>query len=84
VSFIIDQGGLVSCATGERSSLPDSRVVACVVSAFRQLTFPQPERGRVTVAYPIIFATGQTAPSVKSAREEAATVEAPHGESAAR
>jgi len=37
-------------------SMPDLQVVACVVAAFRNLAFPAPEGGIVTVTYPIMFA----------------------------
>jgi hypothetical protein len=40
-------------ASGAR--MPDRVVAACVIAAFRKLVFPQPERGIVTVIYPIMF-----------------------------
>jgi len=57
VKFVIDERGKVSCATGERSALPDPAVVACVVDGFRKLTFPPPRDGRLTVVYPINFSS---------------------------
>ena len=36
--------------------MPDKDVVRCVVAGFRELKFPVPEGGRVTVVYPIVFA----------------------------
>ena len=40
------------------SDLPDTSVVSCVVRAFHELSFPQPEEGLVTVTYPITFNPG--------------------------
>jgi hypothetical protein len=41
----------------ETCQLPDASVVACVVRAFDNLAFPEPEGGGiVTVVYRIIFA----------------------------
>ncbi|WP_433932718.1 AgmX/PglI C-terminal domain-containing protein [Sorangium cellulosum] len=36
--------------------MPDKDVVRCVIAGFRELKFPVPEGGRVTVVYPIVFA----------------------------
>jgi hypothetical protein len=38
---------------------PDPNVTACVVARFKELKFPPPEGGIVTVAYPIIFSPGE-------------------------
>jgi hypothetical protein len=38
--------------------MPDPKVIACVLAAFRPLVFPEPERGIVTVTYPLMFAPG--------------------------
>jgi hypothetical protein len=38
--------------------MPDTQVSACVVAAFRKLSFPPPDGGIVTVTYPIMFAPG--------------------------
>lgn len=35
--------------------MPDKDVVRCVVAGFRELKFPVPQGGRVTVVYPIMF-----------------------------
>jgi hypothetical protein len=40
------------------TTVPDSGVVSCVVSAFYGLSFPQPEGGIVTVVYPIMLSPG--------------------------
>jgi len=58
VKFVIDRAGSVSSAMDGGSDLPDQNVVQCVVRGFGSLSFPQPEGGIVTVAYPIIFNPG--------------------------
>ena len=55
VRFIIDNHGGVSSAMNGGSDLPDAAVVSCVTRAFYGLSFPQPEKGIVTVTYPIAF-----------------------------
>jgi Ca-activated chloride channel family protein len=57
VRFVIGTDGSVMNATGS-GDLPDKDVVACVASAFRGLSFPQPEGGSVTVSFPISFFPG--------------------------
>jgi TonB family protein len=56
VKFKIDATGSVASASNGGSTLPDSAVVSCVVRAFGNLSFPQPEAGIVVVTYPITFA----------------------------
>jgi hypothetical protein len=56
--FVIDRSGAVVSAEDGGSDLPDAGVVACVVGAFRGISFPQPEGGIVTVSYPIVFSPG--------------------------
>jgi hypothetical protein len=58
VRFAIGRDGSVQAAQNAGSDLPDSSVVACVVSAFYGVTFPQPDNGIVTVSYPIMFTPG--------------------------
>ena len=61
VKFTIDTTGAVSHLVDGGSDLPDKDVVGCVVQAFSNLSFPQPEGGgTVAVGYPIIFAPGTT------------------------
>jgi hypothetical protein len=36
----------------------DPGVAACVAESFREIRFPPPEGGTVTVTYPILFAPG--------------------------
>ncbi len=58
VRFVIGRDGSVTNAQRGDSDLPDSGVVSCVVGAYYGLSFPQPEGGIVTVAYPIMFQPG--------------------------
>jgi hypothetical protein len=56
VDFVIDRTGAVSLAAQDRSTdLPDGEVAQCVVRAFRDLSFPAPDGGQVTVTYPLVF-----------------------------
>jgi hypothetical protein len=55
VRFVIGRDGSVSSVSDGGSSMPDPAVVTCVVRAFYNLSFPQPEGGIVTVTYPIVF-----------------------------
>ncbi len=56
VRFVIGRDGSVMSAANGGSDLPDAGAVACVVSNFRGLQFPQSEEGgAVTVTYPIFF-----------------------------
>jgi hypothetical protein len=55
VHFVIGNDGAVSNVGNAGSDMPDSSVVSCVVRAFYGLSFPRPERGIVTVMYPIMF-----------------------------
>lgn len=55
VRFVIGRDGAVSSVENGGSDLSDPAVVRCVVRSFYGLSFPQPEDGIVTVAYPIMF-----------------------------
>jgi hypothetical protein len=55
VKFVIDRSGAVSTAADAGSDLADRAVIACIVHAFENLSFPQPEGGVVTVVYPLLF-----------------------------
>jgi hypothetical protein len=57
--FSIDEDGAVRQVQNGGSDMPDQEVVRCVISEFRQLVFPRPEGGKVTVVYPIMFAPGE-------------------------
>ncbi len=81
VSFSISQTGAVEDARNGGSSLPDASVVACIVSAFRGLSFPRPESGRARVIYPMMLSPGDVvrspdinAPERRSTRETLAVV----------
>jgi hypothetical protein len=56
--FVIDRAGAVASATDAGSDLPSPTVVSCVVRAFSNLLFPQPEGGTVTVVFPVLFSPG--------------------------
>jgi beta-lactamase regulating signal transducer with metallopeptidase domain len=58
VRFAIEPDGHVQDAADDGSTLPDAEVVQCVVKGFSALTFPPPEGGYVTVAYPVKFTPG--------------------------
>jgi hypothetical protein len=58
VRFIIGRDGSVSNVQNGGSDLPDPGVIGCVIGAYYGLSFPQPEGGIVTVAYPIMFQPG--------------------------
>jgi hypothetical protein len=59
VKFVIDRSGSVTSAQDGGSDLPNAGVVSCVVRAFGNLSFPQPEGGIVTVVYPLVFSPGE-------------------------
>jgi hypothetical protein len=56
VRFVIDGKGEVTSVSDAGSDLPSPSTVSCVVRAFSNLSFPQPESGKVTVTFPILFA----------------------------
>lgn len=60
--FVIDRSGSVLSTQDGGSDLPDKGVVSCVVRAFGNLSFPQPEGGVVSVVYPIVFNPGDGVP----------------------
>ena len=53
--FVIGAKGDVTAVSDGGSKLADPAVVRCVQSAFRNLSFPEPEGGTVTVVYPVHF-----------------------------
>jgi tetratricopeptide (TPR) repeat protein len=72
VRFVIDRSGAVSNVADAGSTIPDSGMIQCVMSAFQGLSFPQPEGGVVSVVYPIEFSEGGgSAPSVEAAAQAA-------------
>ena len=56
--FVIGREGSVTNAANGGSDMPDSSVVSCVIQTFYGLSFPTPEKGIVTVTYPIMFSPG--------------------------
>jgi hypothetical protein len=61
VRLTIDRAGDVSKAESDPSStLTDASVLACITRGFGNLTFPQPEKGTVTVLFPIILSAVPT------------------------
>jgi tetratricopeptide (TPR) repeat protein len=58
VRFAIDRNGAAVGPANAGSDLASAAVVACVVNAFRGLSFPKPDSGIVTVTYPMHFSPG--------------------------
>jgi hypothetical protein len=52
VKIVIGSSGAVTSARDAGSSLPDRRVVGCIVGQMRRLRFPAPRGGNATVVYP--------------------------------
>lgn len=62
--FEIDAAGSVAGAKDAGSDLPDPNVVKCVVTAFQNLSFPQPEeKANVIVTVPLNFSAGGGPPT---------------------
>jgi hypothetical protein len=59
VRFVIGRDGSVSNVSDAGSDLADAAAKGCVISAFYGLSFPPPEGGIVTVAYPLVFRAEQ-------------------------
>lgn len=78
VRFSILPTGAVSQAMDGGSDLPDRSVVACVVQAFTELSFPSPESGSVTVVYPIQFSPSGDGTAPSAPPVESAFIRAPH------
>jgi tetratricopeptide (TPR) repeat protein len=55
VRFVIGRDGTVARAAEYGSTIDDESVVDCIVAAFRQLAFPKPEGGLITVVYPLVL-----------------------------
>ncbi|EYF02579.1 AgmX/PglI C-terminal domain-containing protein [Chondromyces apiculatus] len=60
--FTIKTDGSVGALANGGSDIPDTMVTACVVNAFRGLSFPSPEAGVVVVTYPIMFSPPSSRP----------------------
>lgn len=56
VKFVIGADGAVTSAQEASGDLADEAVVACVVDAIGQMSFPEPEGGGIViVSYPFVF-----------------------------
>ncbi len=56
VKFVIDRAGEVHTAElDSTTTLAAGEVTACIIEGIKQLAFPQPEGGMVTVVYPFVF-----------------------------
>jgi hypothetical protein len=53
--FVIDRSGAVESTNPVDSDIADTNVLACIARGFKNLAFPQPEGGTVSVVYPLIF-----------------------------
>jgi hypothetical protein len=51
----IDSTGAIMMAEDAGSDLPDETVKMCVIGAYGNLTFPQPEAGSAIATVPIVF-----------------------------
>ena len=57
IKFVIGSKGDVTLAADGGSEMTNVDVVSCVMVGFKSLIFPKPERGIVTVVYPLIFSS---------------------------
>ena len=55
VKTLVAPDGTTVDARNESSSLPDKDVVACVVTEFKKLRFPNTNDGPLTIVYPLRF-----------------------------
>jgi hypothetical protein len=55
VKYAFGADGVTTQSADEGSTLPDATVVACVVDAFKKITYPKQSGGEVTVVYPVQF-----------------------------
>jgi hypothetical protein len=58
IRFVIRPDGHVTNASVVDNTLPNCAVSACVRNRFKELVFPKPEGGVVTVVYPIMLKPG--------------------------
>jgi hypothetical protein len=56
-AFVVGAQGQPTSFGFAPGSIDDKPLRACVQSAFKQITFPEPEGGPVSVSYPITFST---------------------------
>jgi Ca-activated chloride channel family protein len=55
VRFVIDQTGAVETASLDGGTMLDADVRACTRNVFESMSFPESERGKVLVTYPIDY-----------------------------
>ncbi len=58
IRFVIGKDGATKSANVAVTDLPDKSVATCVAREFSSLSFPPPDRGEVTVSYPIELSPG--------------------------
>ena len=68
LSFAIGRDGQVMDAAVRENELPDCAVARCIRDAFAKFTFPPPERGIVSVSYPIMLEPPDALPAAPSAK----------------
>ncbi len=68
VRFVIDRSGAVAASQLTGSELPNADVGACVARAMRNLSFPSPEGGIVTVTYAVAFRKDGEPPPIPTMR----------------
>ncbi len=73
VRFVIGPDGSVARAEEQSASLPDRALRECVLRAFFELDFPNPNEQRIVVEYPLLFARDGKTPlgAIPSARQVA-------------
>lgn len=73
VRFVIGPDGSVARAEEQSASLPDRTLRECVLRAFFELDFPNPNEQRIVVEYPLLFARDGKTPlgAIPSARQVA-------------
>ncbi len=71
--FVIGPDGSVARAEEQSASLPDRALRECVLRAFFELDFPNPNEQRIVVEYPLLFARDGKTPlgAIPSARQVA-------------
>jgi tetratricopeptide (TPR) repeat protein/Mg-chelatase subunit ChlD len=53
--FAIDRRGAVAGAVSTSTEIEDATLLACIAGRFRELSFPAPDNGVITVVYPLTF-----------------------------
>jgi hypothetical protein len=53
--FTIDRRGAVASAVSTSAEIEDATLMACIAGRFRELSFPAPDNGVITVVYPLAF-----------------------------